>query len=94
MSIAKKSIKWLVAAVVVFALILTVSLAVGSGATASAETEVDVDVYVWVEDSATGLGRTPVSWRLLPQGRSRSITAMISLQTPLPRSPSLPFRPR
>ncbi len=62
MSIAKKSIKWLVATIVIFALILTVSLAVGSVTRASAttpqDTDHDVDVHVFVADSAE-LGTYP-----------------------------------
>ena len=56
MSLAKKSIKWLVAIIAVFALVLAVSLAVSSGTVANAtgDTEASADAYAWVADSAGG----------------------------------------
>ena len=82
MSIAKKSIKWLVATIVIFALILTVSLAVGSVTRASAttpeDTEHDVNVHVFATDSAD-LGTFP---DLIKSTSARTVTVYYCYDIP------------
>ena len=71
MDLTKKSMKWLVAVFVVFAMILTAVFAAGNVATASAnEEEQDATVHLWVTDSAA-LGTYP---NLIRSAAQRTIT--------------------
>jgi len=71
MDLTKKSMKWLVAVFVVFAMILTAVFAAGHVATASAnENEQDATVHLWVTDSAA-LGTYP---DLIRSAAQRTIT--------------------
>ena len=81
MSIAKKSVKWLVALFVIFALILTASIAVTGATTASAEPVADVDVNTSVIVEATDSAGDAYP-DLNPTSGSRTITVNYFVEIP------------
>ena len=86
MSIAKKSIKWLVAAIVVFALVLTAVFAVGNVATAAATGTPTLKVmmsFVEVTKNAdTGNEATSEFAYLVASGSTRTVRAYYYVEMP------------
>ena len=98
MDLAKKSIKWLIAAVAVFALVLTAVFASGTFATANA-TEPDEDEFVdvgaiVVASEVVGSGVTSTYPNLLA-GTARTITATFYFEMPdvVPTTPTVEIAP-